>query len=67
MIIRVKNIQYFDWEVPEELGATKDMPISLIQALIDEHMDSSDLSVVQSTDDYFEFEEILSEQEWMAI
>ena len=58
MTIRVKNIQYFDWEVPEELGATKDMPISLIQALIDEHMDSSDLSVIQSSDDYFEFEEI---------
>ena len=59
MIIRVKNIQYFYWDVPEELGATKDMPTELIQQLIDEHMNSSDLSVIQSTDDYFEFEEIL--------
>ena len=59
MIIRVKNIQYFDWEIPEELGATPDMPIELIQQLIDEHMDSSDLLVIQSTDDYFEFEEIV--------
>ena len=59
MIVRVKNIQYFDWEVPEELNATPDMPIEIIQQLIDEHMDSSDLSVEQSCDDYFEFEEIL--------
>ena len=59
MIIRVKNIQYFDWDVPEELGATPDMQTELIQQLIDEHMDSSDLLVIQSTDDYFEFEEIL--------
>lgn len=59
MIIRVRNIQYFDWEVPDELCATKDMPQEILQQLIDEHMDSSDLSVIQSTDDYFEFEEIL--------
>ncbi len=59
MTIRVRNVQYFDWEVPEELGATPDMPTELIQQLIDEHMDSSDLLVIQSTDDYFEFEEIL--------
>ena len=59
MTIRVRNIQYFDWEVPDELCVTKDTPQEILQQLIDEHMDSSDLSVIQSTDDYFEFEEIL--------
>ena len=59
MTIRVKNIQYFDWDIPEKLCATPDMPHELIQQLIDEHMDSSDLLVIQSTDDYFEFEEIV--------
>ena len=60
MTIRVRNVQYFDWEVPEELiQSAKNMPHEIIQQLIDEHMDSSDLSVIQSTDDYFEFEEVL--------
>ena len=59
MIIRVRNIQYFDWEVPKEFCVTKDTPQEILQQIIDEHMDSSDLSVIQSTDDYFEFEEIL--------
>ena len=59
MIIRVKNVQYFDWEVPEELCATKDMPHAIIQQLIDEHFDPDNLSVDQSSDDYYEFEEVL--------
>ena len=37
MIIRVKNIQYFDWEIPEELvPSAKNMPHEIIQQLIDE-------------------------------
>ena len=60
MTIRVKNVQYFDWSLPEELVPyAKNMPHEIIQQLIDEHMDSSDLYVVQSTDDYYEFEEVL--------
>ena len=59
MTIRVKNIQYFDWEIPEELNATPDMPHELIQQLIDEHFDQTDLSVAQSGYDYYEFEEVL--------
>lgn len=59
MTIRVKNVQYFDWEVPEELNATPDMPHELIQQLIDEYMDSSDLLVDQASDEYYEFEEVL--------
>ena len=59
MLIRVKNIQYFDWEIPEELSATPDMPNEIIQQLIDEHFDQDNLSVDQSGDDYYELEEIL--------
>ena len=58
MLIRVKNIQYFDWEIPEELNATPDMPHEIIQQLIDEHFDPDNLSVAQSSDDYYELEEI---------
>ena len=59
MIIRVKNIQYFDWEIPAELGATPDMPTELIQQLVDEHFDPDNISVTLACDEYFEFEEIL--------
>ena len=60
MLIRVKNIQYFDWEVPEELiPSAKNMPHEIIQQLIDEHFDPTDLSVAQSGYDYYEFEEVL--------
>ena len=59
MIVRIKNIQYFDWEAPEELNATEDMSHELIQQLIDEHFDPDHLSVDQSGDDYYEFEEVL--------
>lgn len=60
MLIRIKNIQYFDWEIPEELApSAKNMPHEIIQKLIDEHFDPEHLSVDQSSDDYYEFEEIL--------
>lgn len=60
MTIRVKNIQYFDWKVPEELIPVGDnISDEIFQQLIDEHVDSSDLSIIQSTDDYYEFEEVL--------
>lgn len=59
MIIRVKNIQYFDWEVPEELIQSETMPHAIIQQLVDEHFDPDNLSVDQTSDDYYEFEEVL--------
>lgn len=59
MVIRVKNVQYFDLEVPEELLSSKDMPHDIIQQLVDEHFNPDDLSVSQSSDDYYEFEEVL--------
>lgn len=60
MTIRIKNIQYFDWEVPEELVQTGDnIPDEIFQQLVDEHFDQDNLSVSQSSDDYYEFEEVI--------
>lgn len=59
MIVRIKNIQYFDWEIPEELNANETLPHEIIQQLIDEHFDPDHLSVDQAGDDYYEFEEVL--------
>ena len=60
MLIRVRNVKYFDWEVPPELVlSAKNMPHEIIQQLIDEHFDPDNLSVDQSGDDYYELEEIL--------
>ena len=58
MTIRVKNIQYFDWEVPQELVTSDNLPHEIIQQLIDEHFDPDNLSVDQPGDDYYELEEI---------
>ena len=59
MLIRVKNIQYFDWEIPEELSANQDMPHEIIQQLVDEHFDPEHISVALASDEYYEFEEVL--------
>ena len=60
MIVRAKNVQYFDWEIPEELvPSAKDVPHEIIQQLVDEHFDPEHISVAQSSDDYYEFEEVL--------
>lgn len=60
MIIRVKNIQYFDWEVPEELiDSAAGNDDNIFQNLIDEHFDPDNISVNQVSDDYYEFEEVL--------
>ena len=60
MIIRVKNVQYFDWEIPEELvPSTKNMPHEIIQKLVDEHFDHEHISVALASDEYYEFEEII--------
>ena len=60
MIVRVKNVQYFDWEIPEELvPSAKDMPHEIIQQLVDEHFDPEHISVALASDEYYEFEEVL--------
>ena len=59
MLIRVRNIKYFNWEVPQELVTSDNLSHEIIQQLIDEHFDLDNLSVEQSGDDYYELEEVL--------
>ena len=59
MLIRVRNVKYFNWEVPQELVTSDNLPDEIIQQLIDEHFDLDNLSVEQSNDDYYELEEVL--------
>ena len=59
MLIRVRNVKYFDWEVPQELVTSDNLSHEIIQQLIDEHFDLDNLSVEQSGDDYYELEEVL--------
>ena len=59
MIVRVKNVQYFNWKIPEELvPSAKDMPHEIIQQLVDEHFDPEHISVAFASDEYYEFEEV---------
>ena len=60
MTVRIKNIQYFDWEIPEELVlSAKNMPHEIMQKLVDEHFDTEHISVALASDEYYEFEEVL--------
>ena len=60
MTIRVRNVKYFDWEVPEELVAVGDeVTREFYQQIIDEQFDPDHLSVAKSGYDYYEFEEVL--------
>ena len=61
MLIRVRNVKYFDWEVPQELVTSDNLPHEIIQQLIDEHFDPDHLSVDQVSDEYYEFEETIEE------
>ena len=59
MLIRVRNVKYFDWEVPQELVTSDNLPHEIIQQLIDEHFDPEHISVALASDEYYEFEEVL--------
>jgi len=59
MTLQIKNIQYFEWKVPEELYKDlKSDDYNKLQQLIDEYFVSNDLSSVkQISDDYYELEQ----------
>ena len=59
MLIRVKNIQYFDWEIPDELLKFSPYSEEYFQQLVDEHFDPEHISVALASDEYYEFEEVL--------
>lgn len=61
MIIRVRNTDYFDWEIPEELldGKTS-LTENQAQALINEHFDPDSTAVEEGSDPYYEYEGIVT-------
>ena len=62
MTLRIKNVQYFDWELSSELMDLlhKDRDNATpTQNLIDEFFNPDDVSVDQISDDYYELEEEL--------
>ena len=65
MKVIVKNIEYFEWENPEELIKEKqknncDGKISMdqIQDLIDNHFDTENLSVAKISENYYQITDV---------
>lgn len=65
MKVIVKNIEYFEWEIPEELIEEKqknncDGKISMdqIQDLIDNHFDTENLSVEKTSENYYKITDV---------
>lgn len=65
MKVIVKNIEYFEWEIPEELIEEKqknncDGKISMdqIQDLIDNHFDTENLSVAKISENYYQITDV---------
>lgn len=59
MKLLVKNIEYFEWEVPDELVDLMNKDSLSYQDLIDEYFSPDDIAVAEGADPYYEFEEEL--------
>ena len=60
MTLQIKNIEYFDWDVPQEI---EDMVLNnskTEQDIIDEFFQPDDLSVDQTSDTYYELSRIIN-------
>jgi len=60
MTIQIKNIQYFEWKIPDNLvkGIAPD-DYDKLQQLIDEYFIPDDCTEVeQISDDYYELEQV---------
>ena len=57
MKLLIKNVEYFEWEVPDEI--TKNIKIIDQQDLVDEYFDPQNLSVYERGDPYYEMVEEL--------
>ena len=55
MKVLVKNVQYFEWEVPDKLV---DKASKKPQEIVDEYFDPDHISVAEDGDEYYEFVEI---------
>lgn len=59
MTIKVKNVEYWEWNVPEELvQLALDSNLSP-QDLVDEYFNTTDLSVAEDGDVYYKAYEVL--------
>jgi len=57
MTIRIRNIEYFDWEIPDEAVDKINSDDSYsVQDAIDEFFDPTDISVTEASDPYYEEE-----------
>ena len=59
MKLLVKNVDYFEWEVPDELVGLMNEKNLSYQDLIDEYFNLNDVAVAEGADPYYEFEEEL--------
>lgn len=59
MKLMIKNIEYFEWEVPDEIVNDKEKNDKTEQDLIDEFFQPDDISVDQTGDTYYELMNIL--------
>ena len=59
MTIFVTNFQTFEWEVTDELVDLFETSGMSYQDLIDEYFCPTDLSVDQTNDDYYKFDEVI--------
>ena len=62
MKVRIVNVEYYEWEIPEELvSISKTATARELQNLIDEYFCPDDLSSAQEGDTYYEFKETIEE------
>lgn len=61
MRITVKNVEYFEWNVPEELVDLMKDHQTDPQDLVDSYFDPQHLTVAQCGDTYYEAEGVIDE------
>ena len=64
MILQVKNVEYYEWKLSDELIGLLKKDINNAtpyQNLIDEFFNPDDMSVTEYYDPYYEFEGVIDE------
>jgi len=55
MILRIKNIEYFEWEVPKEISKLVDKGERTEQDIIDEYFETQSSNTFEISDPYYVF------------
>ena len=61
MTLLIKNTEYFEWEVQDELIALMEKNGLSYQDLIDEYFDVDNIAVAEGADPYYEYAELMDE------